>query len=786
VNDLKPPRRTFSIWGAKKSKYPTEASVTSNLHDTENSSLWRGCVDEYWNGVVTGWAAKAHDYLAPVELELLVFGEVVARTFTQEKRPDVSNILGFEVQVGFRFDITNVTEQAAARLHEVLAEAGSLRIKACDVIEVRLVEAQVPLPMSEAFMKLPFDPEYLLRNKGPIFYRSYLAQNADSLVSLIRLLGRDSSVIDGNLLRSFIIPMFSARWYREQNNLAETTTDIECFLRYLATDFGNGKPPGPFFDGNFYTQQAVKKGLEPPQDPENSYLHWLHFGVKNRINPMRWFDEASYVELNPDLNSNPEIPYLHFLRHGIEEGRQFNTLMQFSKLYYPHSASSNARDFFDEIAQKSGAQDEISAGLSFWRSQEMAEICKLATAIDPEVQFIKEGGLSLIAPWHDVNYELFKLLRSQVEGTWDNIVLMPFCKLGGADFVASVLATSIAELGTTIVLRTDQSDWSRPDWFPPEVKSVDLSPFFAAADPNLRKRLLYEVVRSLRPKNVFNVNSRLAFETFETYGARLQRLTNLHSYYFCADRTPDGHEAGYPVTYFANILPYMSSALIDTQQLATTLAERYCLPDDLRSKIAVMYTPAVSEIAEQPLAVPQVASQQGRKSPVLLWAGRFDRQKRFDLLMRIAAEMPDVTFKCWGAAVLDPMPSLDAQPDNLVINPPFKSYDELPLEDCDGLVYTSAWDGLPTILIEFGALGMPIVASAVGGVPELIDDTTGWPVSETAEVADYVTAIRAMLSRPDERVQKATRLMQRVKERHSREFYLDSLRTLIERKSNNV
>jgi glycosyltransferase involved in cell wall biosynthesis len=74
---------------------------------------------------------------------------------------------------------------------------------------------------------------------------------------------------------------------------------------------------------------------------------------------------------------------------------------------------------------------------------------------------------------------------------------------------------------------------------------------------------------------------------------------------------------------------------------------------------------------------------------------------------------------------------------------------------------------------------MPIVASAVGGVPELIDETTGWPVSEGAEVDDYVNTIQDMLRSPDERVKRATQLQRRVAERHNQEAYLGKLSKLI-------
>jgi glycosyltransferase involved in cell wall biosynthesis len=171
----------------------------------------------------------------------------------------------------------------------------------------------------------------------------------------------------------------------------------------------------------------------------------------------------------------------------------------------------------------------------------------------------------------------------------------------------------------------------------------------------------------------------------------------------------------------------------------------------------------------------QIASSGGRTRQRLLWAGRLDKQKRFDLLLKIAEAMPDIDFDCWGKAVLDAPPDVRNLPKNVTLHPPFGSFDELPLADSDGWLYTSAWDGLPTILIECAALGVPITASAVGGVPELIDEDTGWPVRSPGDVAAYVLAVREMLGDAQARTRKVQALQARVRERHSQGTYMAAI-----------
>jgi len=292
------------------------------------------------------------------------------------------------------------------------------------------------------------------------------------------------------------------------------------------------------------------------------------------------------------------------------------------------------------------------------------------------------------------------------------------------------------------------------------------------ADP---VRALYTLLRALDPAAIYNVNSRLGFQCFDTYGARLAENHRLFAYYFCADRTSRGQETGYPVWFFADILPHLTAALVDSRSLADTLRARYAIPHAARATLCTLYTPALSEASGPPLVTAQIASGPSRPRPLILWAGRLDRQKRFDLLEAVARAMPDVDFAAWGKAVLGKPPPRHKLPENLVLNPPFTAYSDLPLAACDGWLYTSAWDGLPTILIECAAMGMPIVASAVGGVPELIDTQTGWPVTDVDTPEAYVTALRAMLADPDARRSRATALQARARQRHSPEAFRAAL-----------
>ena len=267
--------------------------------------------------------------------------------------------------------------------------------------------------------------------------------------------------------------------------------------------------------------------------------------------------------------------------------------------------------------------------------------------------------------------------------------------------------------------------------------------------------MLHALFVGLAPRRIFNVNSRLCWNAFQRFGARLVRDIDLFGWFFCWDRSDGGARVGYPSDFYPVTAPFMTAIVTDSHFLRNELLQLYRPPTGLREKLVTLHSPTRVE-ARRPVAAESSAqSAHLRDRPLILWAGRFDRQKRFDLVQEIARLMPDVDFRCWGKPLLDAPPDLTDLPANVQINPPFKSLDELPLQASDGWLYTSEWDGFPNILVELAYQGAPVVASAVEGVHELVCQETGWPVARWNEPAAYVEALREMIASPQLRIERA-------------------------------
>jgi glycosyltransferase involved in cell wall biosynthesis len=75
-------------------------------------------------------------------------------------------------------------------------------------------------------------------------------------------------------------------------------------------------------------------------------------------------------------------------------------------------------------------------------------------------------------------------------------------------------------------------------------------------------------------------------------------------------------------------------------------------------------------------------------------------------------------------------------------------------------VISSRTEGLPVVLLEAIAAGTPVAAFAVGGVPDVLDGTSGW-LARAGDVDGLAAALRALLGNPTE-ARERTREARRV------------------------
>lgn len=181
------------------------------------------------------------------------------------------------------------------------------------------------------------------------------------------------------------------------------------------------------------------------------------------------------------------------------------------------------------------------------------------------------------------------------------------------------------------------------------------------------------------------------------------------------------------------------------------LVEKFILP---ASKIVIVPNGFELRLPLDPIAARRFMRQQfglAEGDMVVVMVARFVEQKGHHILVEamptIAARFPTVRFLLLGEGPLLEVVRKQAQAAGIaerVLLP--GAVDDVPkiLAGCDLFVLSSFWEGLPVALLEAMGAGLPAVATAVGGVPEVIQPgKTGLLVSpgDSKQLADAVCAL---------------------------------------------
>ena len=216
----------------------------------------------------------------------------------------------------------------------------------------------------------------------------------------------------------------------------------------------------------------------------------------------------------------------------------------------------------------------------------------------------------------------------------------------------------------------------------------------------------------------------------------------------------------------------------DNKQIIVDLKKEFGLTNATISKFTCFYYPNRNMNDREGFYLNRNLGEIIKKTvrPQFLWAGRICDQKRPDLLLKISASNPHIDFIVYGYVYqnnqyFNKLKSMK----NIFIKGEYESFSSILDIDFAGLLYTSSWDGLPNVLIEACAVALPIVASNVGGIKELINDETGYLIDNIESIAEYSTALNNIVSNPNEATRRGKNAYELIKSRHTFENMEQSL-----------
>lgn len=162
-----------------------------------------------------------------------------------------------------------------------------------------------------------------------------------------------------------------------------------------------------------------------------------------------------------------------------------------------------------------------------------------------------------------------------------------------------------------------------------------------------------------------------------------------------------------------------------------------------------------------------------RNRPFVISVGRLWEQKNPELFVRAACELAsegfDVDFAIVGDGPLKPRLNQIIQDANVGDRVHLLGWrddvsDLLPL--ADAFVLSSNWEGMPLVLLEANACGVPAIATNVPGSRDCIIDGTTGLLARPNDQNDLKEKIKFLLMRPEVRAEMARRCREHVEEFH--------------------
>ncbi len=509
------------------------------------------------------------------------------------------------------------------------------------------------------------------------------------------------------------------------------------------------------FDVLHYLLQSPDLIDQPDVDP---VAHFIEHGEARRLSPHPDFSTVEYLRRHPKKATSGEesSPYLVWLKHGKAEGDIADPAPRVGRM--AHVLGIEPQEVVDlVVARRSDLQQRLRTGTLGAMFAEAAQLDPLIGETWTEITRPKMLPLSHPA----VVDELHAIYRAQEAAGFRRarvVFVINRGRWGGGRRMEGHIAHALAgrvDPDEIVVVYTDESAEAPRGRYPDGVREIDFARIVGDLAPEAAQHALVMLLRTFQADAIVNINSRMLYHALRTYGRALAASERLFLVFFCNEQTAMGNWRGWSLRYFYRTFDAVAGVITDSEYLARELASAHRAGERERRRLHVFRAPVDPNVA----LAKGPANGPGRR-PQVFWAGRWDRQKRIDLFLRVAELMPDVDFRMWGESVLgDRSRELPA---NVLPQGRYAHFSELPLDEADAWLYTSAWDGVPSLLLEVAMTGVPIVGSRVGGTGEVLGDDDAWPVGETEGADAYVAALRAVRADPEDSRRRAYALRERM------------------------
>lgn len=342
----------------------------------------------------------------------------------------------------------------------------------------------------------------------------------------------------------------------------------------------------------------------------------------------------------------------------------------------------------------------------------------------------------------------YEACQKVVGRAFSDVVLMPYIIHGGGEKYIFGLLNALRSLDsarTFLILGGEPMEADQAlDLLPDGATYVNLHDICRKYAPEALDAVTLRLIQACeQPVTLHLKASPYAHQFFKRFGGMLGDGVRPVYYYFT---DPWVRHEGF-VFNQGNSFEFISD---NHKNISKIVSDHRGILNGLISRIPIgekcVTMPAFCELS------PERGSAQ-RKGPFsLLWASRLDPQKRPDILPAITRELSrrnfDFRFDVYGATSPNYHVAANLSDGPMSYKGPFKAFGDIPAGRYDVLIYTAYHDGLPNVVLEAMASGLPVIAPRIGGIPEAVDDTRGLIIDADCEEEElavrYADAVIAM------------------------------------------
>ncbi len=249
--------------------------------------------------------------------------------------------------------------------------------------------------------------------------------------------------------------------------------------------------------------------------------------------------------------------------------------------------------------------------------------------------------------------------------------------------------------------------------------------------------LLSRFLINLKPKYFIGMHGNIEHKVAMFYNRQISENTHIFVHKFSLPKILHGIRIESPLKFYDTINSNNNVTVItDCKATIKDHKDIYGYGED---KFRLLTMPI-------PLHSQRIKSYR-KEQKKIFWAGRISSDKLINEIIEIGNKVYDqgIQMYIYGTINKDNHEEYSELLENsqkVEYKGPFDSFDEIPVQDYDLMLFASISEGMPNIILEAIGANIFVVASNVGGIGEVIDSTNGSLVNNILNVDEYVSAIK--------------------------------------------